>query len=146
MVFEWREVRKRKGCDRTTCPFCLLIAFDRSVGSYVGKVCQLTHLGRVVNLFSTFGHVKCESDLSIEERTQLVDFRNIAYTDLQSKNGFYRLFSNLVYDSDIYIVSLSKLEIYCTAIQKRICLDCKWYLNLNISGHRVSSKKLPSLL
>ena len=117
--FECREIQKRKGFSHSDCSFYVRVAFDRSVGSYVGKVCQLTHLGRVVNLFSTFGHVKCEYDLSIEERTQLVDFRNIGYTDLQSKNGFYRLFSNLVYDSDRYIVSLSKLEIYCTSIQKK---------------------------
>ena len=32
MVFGYRDVCKRKGYDRTTCPFCVRIAFDISVG------------------------------------------------------------------------------------------------------------------
>ena len=82
MVFECIEVRKRKGCDRTTSSFCVRIAFDRSVGSYIVKVHRFTHLGHVVNLPFIIGHVKFEADLSIEEKSQLVTFGKICYTTI----------------------------------------------------------------
>ena len=65
--FDCIEVRKRRGCDHSSCPFCVRIAFDRSVGSYVEKLCRCLHTGHVVNLFSIPGHIRFESDLSIEE-------------------------------------------------------------------------------
>ena len=37
---EHREIWNRKGCDRTTCPFCVRIAFDRVVRGYIVKVCM----------------------------------------------------------------------------------------------------------
>ena len=98
---ECREVRKMKRCIRTTCPFCVRIVFDRAVGSYIVKVCMLSHLGHVVNLSSIIGHVKFESDLSVEERSQLVNFGKIGFTGLQSKTSLCRLFSNRIYDSDM---------------------------------------------
>ena len=55
--FECREIRKRKGCSYSGCPFCVHITFDRSVCGYVVKRCQLFHIGHVVNFSSTVGHV-----------------------------------------------------------------------------------------
>ena len=85
-----REVRKRKGCDHSGCPFCVRIAFDRSVGSYVVKLCRCLHTGHVVNLSSIPGHIRFESDLSIEERSQLPNFGKIGFTGLQSKTTLCR--------------------------------------------------------
>ena len=99
--FEHREVPKKKGCDRIICPFCVRITFDRSVGAYVVKVCQLFHLDHVVNLSSTVGHGKFEAALYIEERSQLVNFGKIGYTGLQSKNWLSRLLYNRTYDSEM---------------------------------------------
>ena len=82
MVFEYREIRKRKGCDRTTCSFCVRIVFYILVGSCIVKVCQLTDVGHVVNLSSIIGHVKFEANLSIEEKIQLVTFGKMGYTGL----------------------------------------------------------------
>ena len=59
---EHREIWNRKGCDRTTCPFCVCVAFDRAVGGYVITVCSLSHLGHVVNFSSIIYHVKFEAD------------------------------------------------------------------------------------
>ena len=98
---EHREIWNRKGCDRTTCPFCVRIAFDRVVRGYIVKVCMLSHLGHVVNLSSIIGHVKFEADLSLEERSQLVNFGKIGYTGLQPKTALCRLFSNWTYDLDM---------------------------------------------
>ena len=66
--FECREIRKRKGCEQSSCPFSVRIAFDRSVSSYVVKLCRCLHTGHVVNLSTIAGHVKFESDLSVDER------------------------------------------------------------------------------
>ena len=82
MVFECGEVWNMKGCDHTTCQFCVRIVFERSDGSYVIKVCRLAHLGHVVNLSSISGHVEFEADLSIEEKSQLVTFGKFGYTNL----------------------------------------------------------------
>ena len=75
--FDCREVRKRKGCEHSGCPFCVRIAFNRSVGSYVVKLCRCLHTGHVVNLSSIPGHIRFASDLSIEERSQSVNFGKI---------------------------------------------------------------------
>ena len=91
---EYREIRKRKECDRVAYPFCVRVVFDKTVGGYVIIVCRLSHLGHVVNLSSIIGHVKFEADLSIEERSQLANFGKIDYTGLQSKTALCRLFSN----------------------------------------------------
>ena len=88
--FDYREVRKRKGCDHSGCPFCVRIAFDRSVGSYVVKLCRCLYIGPVVNLSFIPGHIRFESDLSIEERSQLPNFGKIGYTGLQSKTTLCR--------------------------------------------------------
>ena len=64
--FEYREVRKRKGCNRGMCPFCVRVVFDRVVGGYVFKVYRLPHLDHVVNFSSIVDHVKFEADLSSE--------------------------------------------------------------------------------
>ena len=56
--FDCREVRERKGCDHSDCPFCVRVTFDRSVCSYVVKLCQCTHTDHVVNLSSIPGHVR----------------------------------------------------------------------------------------
>ena len=66
--FDCREIRKRKGYEHSGCPFCVRITFDRSVGSYVVKLCRCLHTGHVVNLSSIPGHIRFESDLSAEER------------------------------------------------------------------------------
>ena len=79
---ECREIRKRKGYEHAGCPFSVRIAFDRSVGSYVVKLCRCLHTGHVVNLYSIPGHVKFESDLSADERGQLANFGKIGYTGL----------------------------------------------------------------
>ena len=80
--FDCREIRKRKGYEHSGCPFCVRIAFDRSVGFYVVKVCRCLHTGHVVNLSSIPGHIRLESDLFIEEKSQLVNFGKIRYTGL----------------------------------------------------------------
>ena len=69
LSFECREIRKRKGCEHSGCPFSVRIAFDRSVGCYVVKLCRCLHTGHVVNLSSIPGHVKFESDLSADVRS-----------------------------------------------------------------------------
>ena len=69
--FDCREVRKRKGRDHSDCPFYVRIAFDRSVGSYVVKLCRCLHTGHAVNLTSIPGHIRFASNLSIEERRLL---------------------------------------------------------------------------
>ena len=56
--FDCREVRERKGCDHSDCPFCVRVTVDRSVCSYVVKLCQCTHTDHVVNLSSIPGHVR----------------------------------------------------------------------------------------
>ena len=99
--FECREIRKRKGCELSGCPFSVRIRFDRSVGSYVVKLCRCLRTGHVVNLSSIPGHVKFESDLFVDEREQLAKFGKIGYTGLQSKSALCRLFSGRIYDSDM---------------------------------------------
>ena len=101
ITFECREVRKRKGSELSGCPFSVRVAFDRLVGSYVVKQCRCVHTGHVVNLSSIAGHVKFESDLSVDEREQLANFGKIGYTGLQSKGALSRLFSCRTYDSDM---------------------------------------------
>ena len=64
--FDCREVRKRKGCVHSGCSFCVCIVFDRSVGSYIVKLCRCLHTGHVVNLSSIPGHIRFESNLSID--------------------------------------------------------------------------------
>ena len=102
---------KRKGYDRTISPFCIRVAFDTAVGGYVVKVCQLSHLDHVANFPSIVGYVKFEANLSTEERSQLVNFGKIDYTDFQSKNGLSRLFSNRTYDSDMIYRVVKKARI-----------------------------------
>ena len=97
--FDCREVRKRKGCIHSGCSFCGRIVFDRSVGSYIVKLCRWLHTGHVINLSSIPGHIRFESDLFIEERSQLANFGKIGYTGLQSKSAFCRLFFGRTYDS-----------------------------------------------
>ena len=80
--FDCREVRKRKGCEHSGCPFCVRIAFDRSVDFYIVKLCQCLHTSHIVNVSSIPGHIMFESDLSIEERCQLAIFCKIGYTGL----------------------------------------------------------------
>ena len=72
ITFECREIRKRKGCEHSGCPFSVRVAFDRSVGSYVVKQCRCVHTGHVVSLSTIAGHVKFESDLSVNERERAV--------------------------------------------------------------------------
>ena len=105
---------KRKECEHSDCPFCVRIAFDRSVGSYIVKLCRCLHIGHVVNLASIPGYVRFESSLSIEERGQLAIFGKIGYTGLTSKCAFCRLFSGQTYDSDmIYRVVKKARILYC---------------------------------
>ena len=96
-----RAVRNWKGCDRMMCLFCVCGVFDREVGGYVVNVCQLFYLGHIVNFSSIVGHVKFENNVSIEEKSWLVDFNKMRCTSLQSKNGINRLFSNRTYDLDM---------------------------------------------
>ena len=63
-------------------PFCVRIAFDRAVGGYIAKVYRLSHLSHVVNVSFIIGRVKFEADLSIEGRSQLINFGKISYSDL----------------------------------------------------------------
>ena len=84
--FDCREIRKRKGCDHSGCPFSVRIAFNRSVGFYVVKLCRCLHTGHVVNLSSIPGYVRFELDLSADKRGQLANFGKIGYTGLQSKS------------------------------------------------------------
>ena len=62
LSFKYREVRKRKGFNHPDCPFCIRVAFDRSVGAYVVKRCRSSHTCHGVNLSSIVGHVRYESD------------------------------------------------------------------------------------
>ena len=86
--FECREIRKKKGCDHSGCPFSVRIAFDRSVSSYVIKLCRCLHTSHVVNFSTIAGHVKFESDLSVDERDHLENFGKIGYTGLYPKVRF----------------------------------------------------------
>ena len=51
-----------------------------------------------MNLFSIIGHVRYESDLSVDERSSLANFGKIGYTGLQSKTVLCCLFSHRTYD------------------------------------------------
>ena len=82
ILFECREIRKRKGFNHSDYPFCVCVAFDRSVGGYIFKRCRSSHIRHAVNLSSIVGHVKFEADLSVEERRQLANFGKIGYTSL----------------------------------------------------------------
>ena len=64
------------------CPFCVRVAFDRVVGGCVAKVYRLFRLGDVINFSSIVGHVKFENNVSIEERSWLVDFNKMRCTSL----------------------------------------------------------------
>ena len=39
LVFECRDIRKRKNNEFISCPFCIRISFDRDIGRYVIKKC-----------------------------------------------------------------------------------------------------------
>ena len=54
-----------------------------------------------MNLCTITGHVKFESDLSVDEREHLANLGKIGYTGLQSKGALSRLFSCRTYDSDM---------------------------------------------
>ena len=58
-------------------------------------------MGHVVNLSSIVGHVRFEADLSVDERSQLVNFGKFDYTGLQSKTTLFRLLSNRTYDPNM---------------------------------------------
>ena len=64
------------------CSIYIRIAFDRAIGGHIIKVCRLSYLGHIINLSSIISQPKFEADLSIEERSQLVNFSNIGYIDL----------------------------------------------------------------
>ena len=92
IVFQCREVRKRKGYDCTMCLFCVCIVFDRAVGGYVAKMCWLFHLGRIFSFMSIVDHVKLETNVYTDEKRQFVNFGKIGHTSLQSKIGLSCLF------------------------------------------------------
>ena len=99
--FECREIRKRKDFNHPDCPFCIRVAFDRLVCAYVVKRCRSSFIGYVVNLSSIVGHVRYESDLSVDERSQLANFGKIGYTSLQFKTTLCRFFSNRAYNPNM---------------------------------------------
>ena len=114
IIFDCKEIRKRKGCEYSGCPFSVRIAFNRSVGFYVVKLCRFLHTCHVVNLSSIPGHARCEKDSSADERGQLENFGKIGYTGLQSKSALCRLFSGWTYDSDmIYCVVKKARTLHC---------------------------------
>ena len=80
---------------------CVRDAFDRLVGGYGVKSCRYLHIGYIVNLSSIVGHVRFEADLSLEERSHLVNFGKIGYSTLQSKTALCCLFSSRKYDSNM---------------------------------------------
>ena len=99
--FECREIRKKKSFCHLDCPFCVRVAYDRSVGDYVVKRRRSSYIDHIVNLSSIVGHVRFEADLSVEERSQLANFGKIGYTGLQSKTAFYCLLSSRAYDPNM---------------------------------------------
>ena len=99
--FECREIWERKGFNFPGYAFCIRVAFDRSVGAYIVNWCRSSYMGHVVNLPSIVGHVRYESNLSVDERIQLADFGKICYISLQSKTALCRLFSNRTYDPNM---------------------------------------------
>ena len=94
ILFECKEIQKRKGFNDSDCLFFVRVVFDRSVGVYVVKICWSSHMDHVVNLSSIVGHVRFEANLFVDERSQLANFDKIGYTGLQSKTALCRLFSN----------------------------------------------------
>ena len=86
------------------------MAFDRSVGSYVVKLYRYLHTCHVVNLSSIPDHIRVESDLSIEERSQLAKFGKIGYTGFQSKTALCRLFFGRTYDSHMIYRVVKKVR------------------------------------
>ena len=52
--FDYREVRKGSGCEHSGYPFCVRIAFDRSVGSYIVKM--FTYWSRCKLIFHPWSH------------------------------------------------------------------------------------------
>ena len=80
LIFEFREIRKRKKNEFTSCLFCIRISFDRDIYHYVIKRSVLTHEGNIVNQASISGHASYESDLSDDEKNQLAKFRKMGTT------------------------------------------------------------------
>ena len=91
-------------------PFCIRIAFDRSVCGYVVKLCCLSRVGHVVNLLSIVDHVKFEADLSVEDGSQLANFGQIGYTGLHSNTIVSRLFSSRTCNSDMIYRVVKKVR------------------------------------
>ena len=62
---------------------------------------------------SIVDHVKLETNVYTDEKSQFVNFGKIGYTSLQSKNGLSCLFFNPTYDPNmIYrIVKKARIEI-----------------------------------
>ena len=74
LTFEYREIRKRKNNEFSSCLFCIRISFDRDIYHYVIKRSVLTHEGHVVNQVSISDHASYESDLSDDEKNQQAKF------------------------------------------------------------------------
>ena len=67
-------------------------------------------MSRFVGFLIWISHVKFEIDLSTEERSQFVNFGQMDYTSLQSKNGLSRLLTNRTYDSDMIYRVVKKVR------------------------------------
>ena len=65
ILFDCREIRRRKGYSHSDCPSCVRVVFDRSVGGCVVKRRRCSYNGHVVNLYSIVVHVRFEYDLSV---------------------------------------------------------------------------------
>ena len=75
ITFECKEICKKKSYSYLDYSFCAHVAFDRSIRGYVVKRCRDLNIGHFVNLSFIIGHVRSEGDLSVEERSQLANFR-----------------------------------------------------------------------
>ena len=72
LSFECREIRKRKNHEHMSCPFYVCLSFDRKIGRNIIKKCVLAHEGHVGLEASIYGHARFESDLSVDEKNELV--------------------------------------------------------------------------
>ena len=61
----------------------------------------MVHERHIVNESSIFTDARIESDLTEDEKNQLVIFGKMGGTALNTKNGLIRLFSNRTYDSTL---------------------------------------------
>ena len=111
LAFKYREIRKKKKIEFTSCSFYIRISFDRDIGHYVIKRSVLVREFYVVNQASMSGHTSYELDLSDDEKNQLDKFGKLDSTVQNAKNGLIHLFRHRTHDSSLIYRVFSKYRI-----------------------------------